>query len=110
MSVHETIDRTKRVAVHAVAALALAAVAGCATDPWGMRDYATVIEQARKVGAGTVSPAGGAPDIQHTKESVTRPCVVDGKQVGTYTRTTNRDGAVSYSYSDDCPPSFKPAD
>jgi hypothetical protein len=45
----------------AAIAVALPALAGCATDPWSMRDYAAVIEQARKVGAGSWSPAAERP-------------------------------------------------
>jgi hypothetical protein len=35
-------------------------------------------------------------------DSAILPCLVDGKQSGTYTRTKNQDGTLSYDFSPDC--------
>lgn len=56
----------------------VAVVAGCATNPYAMRDYAAVIEQARKVGAGEPH----RPATARAPEKATTPCPMDGLPAG----------------------------
>jgi len=41
--------------------------------------------------------------------SVTMPCIIDGKEVGTYTRKTNPDGTFVYVFSEGCSSGSKPS-
>ena len=76
-----------------------AAITGCTTNPYAMRDYGAVIEQARKVGVGSASaPADG----KRASDAVSAPCLVDGREVGYYTRTLQADGTVAYTFSEGC--------
>lgn len=59
------------------AAVLCVALAGCATNPYAMRDYGVLVEQARKVGAGgATAPAAapaGKPNREPESEATQRP-------------------------------------
>jgi hypothetical protein len=98
-----------RAARMAAIALALPAIAGCATDPWSMRDYAAAIEQARKVGVVTWSPAAErSAQPRPCGDSANVPCMADDRQTGSCARTAHADGNLPYSFPEDCAPVAPP--